>query len=184
MRSSILFFCLLTAFQIQAQEEWTYYSSETGNFLVLAPGEMEYRVSSMDLAIGKLDYHIYFNQGKDSTENILYQVSYCDYPEGSIHSDSTEFLQLLFEQNIKESAKTVSGKVIYEEDIQYKEYPGKLFKVHFADDQAAIKTHLFMIENRYYALSVTSLKGKALNPYVDSFLSSFKIMNLPTKTSY
>ena len=176
MRLLILCFGLLIGLNTQAQEAWTYYSSEAGNFVVLAPGEMEYRVSNLDLPIGELKYHIYFSQGKDSSENILYQVSYCDYPEGSVHSDSTEFLQLLFDQNTRESAKSVNGKVIYEEAISHKGYPGKLFKVHFAEDQAAIKTHLFMIENRYYALSVTSLRGKSLNPFVDSFLDSFRMI--------
>ena len=178
----IIFFVILSFlvnFSAMAQVDWNYHKIDTANFSIVVPGELKFSRQTMDLPIGQLNYEIYYSQAADTSENWLYQVSYCDYPIGTIHSDSTEFLKILFEENVKSSANAVIGDVVYEEDIAYKGYPGKIFKVHFANDGAAIKTRLYVIENRYYSISITGPRGKSLNRQVDKFLDSFRILEMP-----
>jgi len=181
MRYLILFSLLLFSVTTFAQKDWIAFNSDTGNFSVLVPDTMVHTTKEMDLAIGKLEYHIFHFQGPDTSENWLYQLSYVDYPEGTVHSDSTEFLDVLFEENVKSSAKSVFGKVAYQTSNKYLSYPGRIFKVHFAEDKVAIKTRLYMIENRFYTVSVTGPRGLSLNPKVEQFLNSFRLLEMPNE---
>jgi len=178
MRKLILFVVLLCPLIVTAQFDWITFNSDTGNFSILVPDTMIHTTKSLNVAIGKLDYQIYHYQGPDTSENWLYQLSYVDYPVGSVHSDSTDFLQLLFEENVKSSTKSVYGKLAYQQPDNYGKYPGHIFKVHFADDKVAIKTRLYMIENRFYTISVTGPKGLSLNPKVEQFLNSFRLKEM------
>ncbi len=181
MHKLLLFFCLLHPFISVAQDDWMTFDSEIGNFSILVPDSMTQTTKDLDLAIGKLKYQIYHYQGPDTSENWLYQVSYVDYPAGTVHSDSIEFLEMLFDENVKSSTKSVYGKLAYQTDDNYQNYPGQIFKVHFADNQAAIKTRLYMVENRFYTISVTGPRGLSLNPKVEQFLNSFNLLEIPER---
>ena len=183
MRIHILFLFLFSSFLGASQNEWIPFDSPEGNFSLLVPDTMVHTTKELELAIGTLQYQIFHYQGLDTSENWLYQLSYVDYPEGSVHSDSTEFLEILFDENVKSSAKSVFGKVTYQQPDKYGKYPGHIFKVHFAEDKVAIKTRLYMVENRYYAISVTGPRGYSLNPKVEEFLNSFRLLELPVENT-
>ena len=92
------FLCLNFALQ-----DWSEYKSFDGKFRVLVPAEMTAKVDSIQTEVGKLAYHTHLYQPTDvkTGENLIYMVSYVDYPEHSIHSDSTEILDEFFENTIE-----------------------------------------------------------------------------------
>jgi len=178
MKYITLFALILMANISTAQDNWEPFTSEEGRFTVLSPGEMDLRVNALEVAIGELKYFTYFHQPADTLHNLLYQVSYCDYPKGTIHSDSVDFIPEFLEDNIKSSAESVSGELVYSDDISYYEYPGKLFKIFFSDGEGSIKSKIFIVGNRLYTVSAISMRNKSLNPMVDTFLESFRINGL------
>ncbi len=154
---------------------WTPWTSETGRFQVLTPGELELKTDTVQTAIGELVYHYYFHQPQEEApDNALYSISYCDYPEGAIHSDSLELLKDFFDATIESAASSVRGELFYETDINWQSYPGKLWRIHYNKEQAVIKTKAYLIGRRFYTISVISLRDKALNRFIDKFLDSFE----------
>ena len=93
--------------------EWTRFESEKGGFSVLAPGEMIEKTQEVETEIGQLTYHIFFHKpDEDKTaDNFLYMVSYCDYPDGSVHSDSTDLLADFFDATVESSVFSVNGEL-------------------------------------------------------------------------
>ncbi|RMG78204.1 MAG: hypothetical protein D6714_18500, partial [Bacteroidetes bacterium] len=133
--------------------DWQTFESYEGRFRVLAPGAMTEKIDSIQTDVGTLAYHVFFHQSDNKdADNLFYMVSYCDYPAGSVHSDSTELLAPFFEATLESAAASVDGKLIYADDIRYDDYPGKFWRIDYLDGQAIIKTKAFLVKNRYYSL--------------------------------
>ena len=157
---------------------WKWFTSETGLFTVMTPGELTEKVEKSETALGELAYYTFYYQPAETedADNFLYMVSYCDYPEGSIHSDSVELVKDFFDATIETSVHSINGELFYESDINSGDYPGKIWRVNYGDGEAAIKTKAFLVENRYYAVQTITLRDKSLNPSIDKFLDSFKFI--------
>ena len=158
--------------------EWEWFTSETGLFTVLTPGELTEKVENSETAVGELSYHTFYYQPEEDekADNFLYMISYCDYPEGSIHSDSLNLVKDFFDATIESSVRSVKGELFYQSDITSGEFPGKLWRVNYGDNAAAIKTKAFLVNNRYYSIQTITYRDKSLNPSIDKFLNSFKII--------
>ena len=112
-----------------------------GKFKVLTPGEFDKAVDSVQTPIGKMAYHILiYNNTQKNAENLFYMITFCDYPEGTIHSDSTELLKEFFDASIDQALKSVKGELAYQSDISLQGYPGKLWRINYLREQALIKT--------------------------------------------
>ncbi len=161
---------------------WEWYTSEKGLFRVLTPGEIIEKVEISDTPIGELSYHIFVHQPENDldSDNFLYMISYCDYPEGTVHSDSTDLLNEFFDATVETSVSSVRGELFYASDIKIGDYPGKIWRVNYGNNKAAIKTKAYVVGNRYYAIQTVTFREKSLNSSIDKFLDSFKII-LPEK---
>jgi hypothetical protein len=159
-------------------ERWSEYKSFDGKFLVMSPGgKMIEKLDTAKTPMGPIAYHLYYNQPDfDGAENYFYMVSYCDYPEGSVHSDSTELVQQLFTETIKEAAFSIAGKVLYQDDIKFLGYPGKLWRIDYGRGKYTIKTRAYVIGNRFYTIQTVMSRLMSLNPLSDRFLDSFKLL--------
>lgn len=157
---------------------WNWYTSEKGLFTVHTPGEFVEKVEESETAVGTLAYHTFAFQPEDQeqADNFIYMVSYCDYPEGSIHSDSIDLVKEFFDATVESSVSSVRGSLFYAADISMGEYPGKIWRVNYGNDKAAIKTKAYVVGNRYYAIQTVTFREKSLNASIDKFLDSFKII--------
>ena len=159
------------------QSKWQYFTSEKGKFTVLAPGEFEEKINTTETILGTTEYHTYLYQPSyQNPENLVYMVSYCDYPEGSIHSDSTELVKEFFEVTVESSLKSVKGELFYSSEINLGQYPGMLWRVNYKDGAATIKTKSYLVGRRYYSIQTITLRDMSLNPSIDKFLDSFKLI--------
>jgi len=155
---------------------WKEYKSVEGKFQVLTPGDFDKAVDTVRTDLGKLAYHIlvYNNQQKNA-ENLFYMITFCDYPPGTIHSDSTALLKDFFEASIDQAASSVKGEVVYQSDVSLQGYPGKVWRINYLRDQAVIKTKAFMVRNRFYSIQTVTLKDMAMNAASERFFDSFLI---------
>jgi hypothetical protein len=103
-------------------------------------------------------------------------VSYCDYPEGSIHSDSTEVLPEFFQATIESATLAVQGELIYSDPLNMESYPGWQWRIDYLDGQVTIKTRAFVVGSRYYALQTIMYKNKTFNRSSNRFFQSFQFL--------
>ena len=165
-------FFLLQSFSAFSQfNDWPRLEYNLGDFKISAPDSLMHRSQEITVPLGLVSYNTYFLQ--DTTDYVIYQVQFFDYPEGSVHADSTELVELLFNENIAAATESLQGELLYETVINDRGNPGRLFKILIQEGQAAIKTKMFLIGRRYYAISVAGFGAKRLNPGVDHFMDSF-----------
>lgn len=155
---------------------WKEYKSVEGKFQVLTPGDFDKAVDTVRTDLGKLAYHILvYNNTQKNAENLFYMITFCDYPPGTIHSDSTALLKDFFEASIDQAASSVKGEVVYQSDVSLQGYPGKVWRINYLRDQAVIKTKAFMAGNRFYTIQTVTLKDMAMNAASERFFDSFLI---------
>lgn len=161
---------------IKVDNQWEEIKSYEGKFRILSPESMIKKVDTVETQIGKLAYHTHFFQDDLQGENLFYMLSYCDYPEYTVHSDSTALLPDFFEATMESAAKSVNGDLLYADDFSYREYPGKVWRIDYLEGKALIKTRAYLIGRRYYALQTITLKDRSLNTASDKFLDSFRFL--------
>ncbi|MEM8906574.1 MAG: hypothetical protein AAGD05_01905 [Bacteroidota bacterium] len=156
---------------------WQEFISYEGKFKVLTPGEMITKTNEIETAIGNLTYHTFLHQPEDKTaDNLVYMVSYCDYPPYTISSDSTELVNDFFTTTIESAVSSVKGVLRYSSEIQLGNYPGRLWRIDYGEGSALIKTKAYLIGQRYYSIQTITLKDRSLNGASDFFLDSFHLI--------
>ncbi len=161
-----------------AQASWDVFQSFDGKFKVLTPGEMVQKENPIKTEIGELNYITFLHQPTEKNpDNLVYMVSYVDYPKYSIHSDSTELVEDFFKTTVETAVESVKGELSYSSEIAMNEFPGRLWRVDYNEGKALIKTKSFLVKNRYYSIQVISLKEKGMNLQIDKFLDSFSLLS-------
>jgi len=178
MNKILLLFLGLSLVSWASVDNWKPFKDYDGRFSVLAPGELEKRTTEIETDIGTVIYNSFIYQAQDEEEeNLVYMVSYCDYPEYTIHSDSTELIESFFGTTVESSVESVQGELIYATDINLGTYPGKHWRVNYNDNKAVIKTKAYVVGQRYYSVQAITYKYKSLNQDMDKFLDSFQLLS-------
>lgn len=159
-------------------DQWEDFRSYEGRFRVLMPGEVIENTQLMEMPIGEVRFHTFYCELKDpGADNLVYILSYCDYPEGGMHSDSTQLLADFFDATLEGAAESVTGKVIYSQDHSYKNYPGRVWRIDYLEGKAVIKTRAFMVGQRFYSLQTITTKERSLNNSTEKFFESFRLFD-------
>lgn len=175
MSRILLFFPLLFLFAFQLP--WKEFKDYEGKFSVLVPGDMEKKEIPIETAVGDLVYHsFYYQPTEKDPDNILYMLSYCDYPEGGMHSDSTELLTDFFDVTLASALESVKGELLYSDDISLQGFPAKLWRLTYKDGEASIKTKAVMAGNRFYVVQTVGFRDRGINPKIDKYLDSFRLV--------
>ncbi len=164
--------------RLTAQDGWSEFRSYEGRFRIQAPGPMQQKTDTISTRLGPTAYHTFFYQ-TEGGDNLLYMVSYCDYPEGGMHADSTELIEPFFEATVEAAAFSIDGKVVYSSPMKFFNYPGYIWRIDYLEGQAVVKTRAFIIEQRYYAIQTVTYRGLNLNPHTDRFMDSFRLLTGP-----
>lgn len=177
MWQNLLMILVLPLFLLEGDANWKEFKSYEGRFKVEAPGEMQYNERSIYTDIGEIKYITYYYQDTErEAENNMYMVTYCDYPENTIHSDSTELVNDFFENTIESAIKSVAGELRYSDILNYKEYPGRHWRIDYLRGEATIKTRAFLVENRFYTVQTATKRNRSLNKSTDKFFDSFALL--------
>ncbi|MEZ4935571.1 MAG: hypothetical protein R2788_25975 [Saprospiraceae bacterium] len=158
------------------QNKWIDYTDLNGRFKISTPGNFEEKIDTVETEIGQLIYHTLFYQNDiDRTNNDVYMVSYCDYPEEIIFADSTDLAGEFFQSTMESAAESVEGEILYSTDINLDNHPGKFWRIDYMEGAGVIKTKAYLVKNRYYAVQVITFDNKKENTFADRFFDSFSI---------
>ena len=179
MRNRILLFFVVSLLGLSFTiVDWEIFKSYDGKFQVLAPGEMIKKVNPIETEIGEMKYVTFLHQSENkNADNLVYMVSYCDYPENSIHSDSTELVNEFFETTVSTAVESVNGELQYSTEINIGNYPGRLWRINYNEGHALIKTKSFLVGRRYYSIQAITMKDRSMNLSMDKFLDSFSLLS-------
>jgi len=175
----LFFLLILSSLFLQTTVgDWKEFTSLEGRFRILTPGDFTEKTDTVKTELGALEYHTFFYQvpNEQEAENLFYMVSYCDYPDFTVHSDSTDLLKEFFNTTIQAAVESVGGTLIYSADISIDNYPGKFWRIEYLKHKAVIKTKAYVVGQRYYALQTISYTKKSLNQSSDKFFNSFHLI--------
>ena len=177
MWQNLLAFLLLPVLMLDSNPGWEEFKSYDGKFRVLVPGEMQLNERAIHTDIGEIKYLTYYYQDTHrEAENALYMVTYCDYPEYTIHSDSTDLLEDFFTNTLEAAIESVAGELRYSDILNYKEFPGRHWRIDYRAGHATIKTRAFLVGNRFYTVQTATERGRSMNQATDAFFDSFQLL--------
>lgn len=177
MWHNLIAFIALPFLLVSGDPSWEEFKSFDGKFRVLVPGEMQMNERVIHTDIGEIKYITYYYQDQSrEAENAMYMVTYCDYPEYTIHSDSTELTIDFFENTIEAAVESVAGELRYADDLNYKEYPGRHWRIDYRAGHATLKTRAFLVKNRFYTVQTATERGRSMNKATDAFFESFALL--------
>ena len=170
-----LIFALILCFLLQ--KPYFEYKPDDKRFSILVWNLPEERVVTIPTDLGRLDFHTLETEIPiDSSRSAKGAISYCDYPEGTIHSDSIDFHDDFFDATVQQSASRLNGLLVYQDDYSLGKYPGRIWRIHYYDSAAVMKSRAFLVGSRLYIIQVACSKEFAIHPSIDLFLNSFRSM--------
>lgn len=154
------------------------FTPENSGVSIMVPGGlMKHSIKTTSSGIEDLIYHTYAIDFEDSDMGYYaFILSFVDYPEGSMHSDSTELLEEFMGIAVKESIFQMRGEIIYESDEEYFKYPAKVWRINYKNGRATIRNKSIMIDNRFYMLQVMSSTNVKANEVAQNYLESFRLL--------
>ncbi|WP_116105205.1 hypothetical protein [Lewinella sp. IMCC34191] len=163
------------------ERRWEEIDDLEGRFRILSPGPLKHTEDTLTTAIGEQVFHTYFFKVPDlqRAENLIYVLSYVDYPDGALHQDSTELVAELLQSTEESAAEALRGEVIYASERDVLGNPGRLWRIDYKDGEASARTLAFVIGERYYELKTFSLTGRGLGEASDKFFRSFTYLTGP-----
>lgn len=145
---------------------------EPANCAVLIPGTFQYSADTIPTEVGEIIYHTWHS--RDST--VQYLVSFCNYPEGTVHSDSTELLEEFFTATISAAVEKTRGIKRYESGMLQSGFPGRFWRIDIGTRY--VKTRAFVAGTRFYSLQVIGPLGAEQDQSESAFFDSFRFLDL------
>jgi hypothetical protein len=174
--STILLLLILSF--TNTRQDWQQVVPEGGNCSIAMPGNPK-RIDKTinNRSYGELIAKIWAFQPEKGTDlNLAYMVSYTDYPEGTIHSDSVNILKDFYNSFIDGTINNVQGKLLSETIINLSGYPGREVRVDFKNGLALIRYRYFLVKRRLYMLQIIPLTENNFNTSINKFLDSFALL--------
>ncbi len=158
---------------------WEQIDNLEGRFRIETPGPLEHKIDTLETAVGEQVFHTYFFKVPEleRAENLIYVLSYVDYPAGALHQDSTELVRELLASTEESAAEALRGEVVYATDREVLGYPGRIWRIDYKDGEAQARTLAFVVGGRYYELKTFALSGRGLSEASDKFFRSFRLLS-------
>lgn len=172
----IIGLAVISTFSNFTPPEWMVFRNIDGRFTVLTRGNMIEKTANIETALGTIQTHTFVYQPEEKEENLVYMIMYYDFPEGGMHSDSTELVKEFFDSTVEEAVASVQGILIYENNLEKQGYPVRQWRINYLENKAAIRTRAFMVKQRYYMLQTISLADADQNSTTEFFVNSFKLL--------
>lgn len=153
----------------QSPSIWRLFTSTTGQFSVLFPGEPRTLKRTTPYANGQsTDLQVFYVER--SQEATAYIVTYSDFPAGL--DLSPDRLRLAFDKS--RDRWVGAAQLVSEREVDLASFPGREFKFLQADGQMT-RGRLYYAKGRLYQILVTTRRAQDLAKSIDGFFNSFQI---------
>lgn len=163
----------------EKDHRWIEHNDLDGRFRLLSPAEFTHSLDSIETAVGVQAYHTFHLQApnQERAENVIYALSYVDFPQGSLHHDSLELVTEFLLGTEEEAGAAVGGETVYAADKLLFGYPARQWRIDYPSrgGVASARTLAIVAGNRYYELKVFSRSDKGINKSADKFFDSLRI---------
>lgn len=184
-QSKFLLTFLLTSFiilstqsaqSVQAQNnDWLPFRSPEGGFRVSTKGMFKKNITHAQTGIGEIDVYSFVYPEEPKAEDDIYTITFYAFPKKTMHSDSTEMVKEFFNETITSAVASVQGELVYDSDVMLHGFYGRQWRVNYGEGQV-IRTQAFLVENRYYMLSMISHAKDQSGSEANLFFSSFRLL--------
>lgn len=159
-------------------QNWNRVVEKEGNFSISTTGDFEHQTRQIDNPVfGQLDWHQFTHVDENAQEgDMVFSVTYLDYPEDMVHQDSIELLEEFFLATAESAAYSVAGDLIYSNDIQNFQCPGYTWRIHYNQGEATIRSRAYVCCSRLYILSVAGLSRGQTTDKLFTFFDSFRLI--------
>lgn len=159
----------------ERSQRWEEIRDIDGRFAILSPAAFRKTVDTIPTQVGELVFHTYFLQSPtEEADNLIYMLSYVDYPEGSLHHDSTDLVLEFLQASQEEAIATVDGELLFANDETLQGYPGRFWRIDYLDGEASIRTKTYVVGRRYYQVQTVSKTNSGLNDSSGRYLGSLR----------
>lgn len=171
-----MFLAIFIFLLISVQTPWTETVDPDGGFRVMSPCAMQMHRQTTPTPLGNLEYHTWWCEGSEGDPNTLYMVSWCDYPAGSLESDSLDMRSELLQVTMEAAVASLKGVLMYATAADLEGFPGKHWRIDYNDGRAVMKSKAFFLGNRFLLIQVAATKERHLNPEADRFFDSLRLL--------
>lgn len=158
-------------------DEWILFVDPEGRFEVRMPEGIDESSRMIATPIGDLKYISLSSKEMIDEEVVQYNLSFCDYPDGTFHPDSIELIRLFLDETIDASVESVGGSLIYKDEARTRRETGAVWKVSSEQHNVQFKNMALLDGDRFYNLQVIIPPEKTLDNNADEFFDSFKLTN-------
>jgi len=174
MKNLLLAFTILSIFSLN----WTIFTSENGRFSVLSPAELTLNLQTIPSALGEVKWHTYSYQAVDTSELVfLYSITYYEYPDQLMPSDSTEMIDQFFTETLDAISERIDGEILYSQNELVNTYPARITRMQYQDGAYSLKSKLILAKHRFYMVEVFSTSDQGIDYKINKFMNSFKLLD-------
>jgi hypothetical protein len=176
----VIILLAFTLLAFTATTDWEIFQSEAGRFQIEMPELPAYNSQLLDTKSGELDLHIYMHEGDaDIDDNILYMVTYIDYPEDQINSEmmDKEALVKFYNGSAQGAASSMSGRVTKETEVKVFGYEARNYRIDYLEGEAIMQMQIILVKNRVYALQTIALTQNDKNAAQNRFFNSLELLS-------
>lgn len=167
--STLVFGCI-------TKNEWYDFTSIEGGYKIEFPNKPTKDSLVANTEYGPLKFNAYKYEGTENDVNFEYSVTYVEYADSPIHSDSIELHDVFFRNSVDGCVENVHGELMFELIIEKNGYPGREIKVHLNEGKAVLKGRIFLVKNKLYMLVVLTKTSTDFNKSVTKFFDSFELL--------
>lgn len=148
---------------------WTEFRSEGGGFTISMPDKPISQAATIETSHGRFVQQAFIA----SHHSIICLAAFTDVPKNLlVANDLDGFFDGVRDRFIKE----VGGKLASESSLSLNGHPGRAIKVHLF--RGHLRLRLFLVGERLYQLSITSLDKEVNEETFNKFFASFKLNSM------
>lgn len=170
----------ITSFAFTTIGDWEIFQSEAGKFQIEMPDLPAFSSQQHTTALGDINMNVFMHEADaDIDDNILYMISYTDYPVAKINGETMDKAALgqYYKDAVQGSVNNLDGVLKSEKTIDIFGHEGREIIVNYMENQAIMRMQILLVKNRMYAIQAIALAGKEGNDDQNRFFNSFELLN-------
>lgn len=180
LRLTIVALAIVSIAATTTIDDWELFRFERGLFQIEMPELPAFSSQKLTTEIGELNMNIFMHEGEEGIDdNILYMISFTDYPADKINSEEMDETTLdeYYKGSVQGSVNNMNGKLLDEKNIELFGHEAREITIDYLEGQAIMRMQILLVKNRMYALQAIALTDNDKNEDQKRFFNSFELLN-------